>query len=172
MIIRILVKHFPPFKDDGSSVSWHIKHRYSTEMKMKSKIVNNAFDLIFSLPTIFTQVPLGIELKDENKTDEMCVILESIQKYIPAITQSRTVQLPNGESIECQETEMWETLFGGDQLTVDRAKGAIDIRYTHESEAERLEGIVPVIEDWHARMALLKVSSSYMFSVYHDSTCR
>ena len=70
---------------------------------MKSKIVNNAFDLIFSLPTIFTQLPLGIELKDENKTDEMCEILESIHKYIPAITQYnyRMVSLLSAKKLKC-----------------------------------------------------------------------
>ena len=48
----------------------------------------------------------------------MCQIMDSLHKYVPTLTK---VTLPNGVEIELQHTEMWETLFGGDQLTVARA---------------------------------------------------
>ena len=71
------------------------------------------------------------------------------QKYVP--TQSRVGHL-NGNSIEFDDTRFFRILFGGDQLTVARARGAQSLRATRDSAKERLEGLCPVIEDWHARM--------------------
>ena len=48
-------------------------------------------------------------------------------------------------------------LFGGDQLTAARIRGTKILRDTQDKPTERFEGILPIVEDWHARMALLKV---------------
>ena len=87
----------------------------------------------------------------------MCHIMEKLHKYVPTITQERTVNLPNGETFKCDDTKMWELLMGGDQLTVARCRGAAAIRSSHVSSTDRLEGLVPVVEDWHSRMTFLKV---------------
>uniref|UniRef100_A0A1X7TRN2 DUF6589 domain-containing protein n=1 Tax=Amphimedon queenslandica TaxID=400682 RepID=A0A1X7TRN2_AMPQE len=142
LITRILVKNFEPFKNQEHSVVWHIPHKYSKEMERKSEIV-----------------PLGVELKDENKLAEMCEIMDSMHKYVPTVTEDRSVTLPNGECITMRESRMWTTLFGGDQLTIARARGAIDIRYSHYTAEEKLQGFLPVVEDWHARMTLMKVGN-------------
>ena len=47
---------------------------------------------------------------------------------------------------------------GGDQMTVARTRGTQRIRSNAERGKERLEGLVPVIEDWHAKMCFLGVS--------------
>ena len=47
--------------------------------------------------------------------------------------------------------------LGGDQLSVARAQGAQAMRASHDSFLERLEGIIPVVEDWHSRMTLKRV---------------
>lgn len=86
----------------------------------------------------------------------MCQIMDSLPKYVPTLTEDKKVTLPNGEEIELQHTEMWETLFGGDQLTVARARGSIAVRYTHKSKTEKL-GLLPFVEDWHTKMTLLQV---------------
>ena len=86
----------------------------------------------------------------------MCQIMDSLHKYVPTLTEDKKVTLPNGEEIELQHTEMWETLFGGDQLTVARARGSIAVRYTHKSKTEKL-GLLPFVEDWHTKMTLLQV---------------
>lgn len=101
---------------------------------------------------------MGIELKNENKTDEMCQIMDSLHKYVPSIAKDETLTLPNGELLSVSNKELWETLFGGDQLTVVRARGAIDIRDDHNPSSDKLRGLLPVIEDWHSRMTILKVS--------------
>lgn len=65
--------------------------------------------------------------------------------------------MPNGNEIDVDNTQFHPILFGGYQLTVARIRGTQILRDTHDSPCERLEGLVPVVEDWHARMALLKV---------------
>ena len=43
-------------------------------------------------------------------------------------------------------------LIGGDQLTVARVRGSQDSRYNSNNGRRRLEGFIPVIEDWHTKM--------------------
>ena len=48
---------------------------------------------------------------------------------------------------------------GGDQLTAARARSGQRIRSNSLRGKDRLEGMVPVIEDWHAKVCLLGVST-------------
>lgn len=96
----------------------------------------------------------------------MCHILDSAHKYVPAISEDRSLILPNGKVSKSTETNMWQTLFG-DQLTVTRARGAIDIRFTDDSEKDKLHGLIPVVEDWHTRMTFLKVSTTLLCYTSH-----
>ena len=41
--------------------------------------------------------------------------------------------------------------IGGDQLTAARVRGSKRVRGNSERGIERLEGLQPVIEDWHAK---------------------
>ena len=54
-------------------------------------------------------------------------------------------------------------LFGGDQLTVARARGSQRIRINSETGVDRLQGLVPVAEDWHTLVILLGVSILMMY---------
>ena len=45
-------------------------------------------------------------------------------------------------------------LFGGDQLTVARRQ-----RQTSETAMGRMKGLIPVVEDWHAKVCLISVST-------------
>ena len=49
-------------------------------------------------------------------------------------------------------------LLGGDQLTCARVRGGQRIRENSCTGRARLEGLVPVIEDWHAKVCLMQVS--------------
>lgn len=62
--------------------------------------------------------------------------------------------LPNGTF---DDTRFHSILFGGDQLTVARIRGAQSLRDTQDRKVDRLERVVPVIEDWHSRMTFMKV---------------
>ena len=97
-------------------------------------------------------------LYNENKLDEMGKILEHYMSLVPTLESMQQILLPNGSEIEIDNTQFHPILFGGDQLTVARIRGTKVLRDTHDTPSERFEGIVPVVEDWHARMALLKVS--------------
>lgn len=101
---------------------------------------------------------LGVDLYNENKVDHMCKIMETHHQYVPKVNKVKKVPLPDGELEEIQTISTWDTLFGGDQLTVARARGAIAIRCGHDDPEEQLTGLKPVVEDWHSRMTLMKVS--------------
>ena len=53
--------------------------------------------------------------------------------------------------------KLTKILLGGDQLTVARAHSAKGMRVNHENAKSCLKGIIPVIEDWHTRLTLMKV---------------
>lgn len=103
------------------------------------------------------QVPLGVQLYNENKLDEMAKILEEFHSYIPSIPSTQTVTLGDGTTRSVDNAQFFHILMGGDQLTVARARGTAALRATHDAPTERLSGIVPVVEDWHARLTLMKV---------------
>ena len=84
-------------------------------------------------------------------------IMSEFHKYVPTCSQEGQITLPNGSTIEFDDTRFFQILFGGDQHTVARARGAQALRATHDSAKERLEGLCPVVENWHARMILMKV---------------
>ena len=69
-----------------------------------------------------------------------------------------TYHLP-GEDFVSTEVNHHRILFGGDQLTVCRscvAKFACSHDDKHE-ERYRCEGLILVVEDWYARLTLMKV---------------
>ncbi len=105
------------------------------------------------------QVPLGVYLKNENKVEEMVSIMERLQHYVPHHRTTVNVQVPDSEEFETLHRDYFcHTLFGGDHVTVARAIGAQRIRANSEDGLSRLKGLVPVVEDWHAKVCLLGVS--------------
>ena len=46
------------------------------------------------------------------------------------------------------------------QLTVARIRCSQGVQFNAENGEERQEGIIPVIEDWHAKMCCMKVNSA------------
>ena len=65
------------------------------------------------------QVPLGVILKSENKTDEMCEIMEITQQYVPHVQASHDFVNPMTEDvINVMGDHFCRVLFGGDQLSL------------------------------------------------------
>lgn len=87
----------------------------------------------------------------------MCKILEHCVKFVPTRPAEGKYILPNGSILDFDDTRFFKILLGGDQLTVARVRGAQALRMSQDKAKDRLEGIVPVVEDWHARMTLMKV---------------
>ena len=91
---------------------------------------------------LFMQVPLGVLLRNENRTEDMIEILEEVHQYVP--------ELDGGH----------RTVFiGGDQLTCERIRGAKKARLQSTTSKERLEGITEKVEDWHALQAYYQVGA-------------
>lgn len=89
----------------------------------------------------------------------MAKILEELHKsYVPTQPSEGSIILPSGHTKAIDNTRFFKILFGGDQLTVARARGTAALRATHDRPVDKLDGIIPVIEDWHARMTLMKVT--------------
>ena len=101
------------------------------------------------------QVPLGVLLRNENRTEDMIEILEEVHQYVP--------ELDGGH----------RTVFiGGDQLTCERIRGAKNARLQSTTSKERLEGITEKVEDWHALQAYYQVGA-YMHTAVqcYNSSC-
>ena len=110
--------------------------------------------------------------KCENKVDEMCFILKEIHRYVPTEMITLNLTLPTGESKPVDSELFHRILLGGDQLTAARARSACSARLDHGSSGKRLCGILPVMEDWHAKMCYLKVSSYFILHVLaFDDVC-
>lgn len=98
-------------------------------------------------------------MKNENKLEEMVDILQELQKFVPSKSETKDVQVPNTNEVRSlSEIAFHRLLFGGDQLTAKRARGGVRIRNNSTNSADRLEGLLPVSEDWHTKVVFLEVS--------------
>ena len=115
---------------------------------------------------ITVQVPLGILLKNEYKGSEMIEILTHLHQYVPLKEFTKEMFIPSIEKVVTkQDTVLSNILFGGDQLTAARARGAIRAMSNGSTAAARLQGMIPVSEDWHAEVAFLGVIWKYFYNV-------
>lgn len=57
----------------------------------------------------------------------MCKFMDTIHKYVPALMKKTQETMDDGDIIERIDYMAWNTLLGGDQLTVARARGAASI---------------------------------------------
>jgi len=101
-------------------------------------------------------------LNNENKLNEMKHILAHYMKYVPTLPAEGTLICRNGREVIYDDTQFDRKLIGGDQLTVARIRGTQCLRASEDKRVNRYEGLAPVVEDWHARMTLLKVIKLYI----------
>ena len=88
--------------------------------------------------------------KNENLNDEVVQILESVQnEYVP----QKAVQ----HASDTIEGIIEPILFGGDQLTEERARNGQAVRADGDTDLEKLKGLVPKVEDWHAIRLMYQV---------------
>lgn len=88
----------------------------------------------------------------------MISIMDTIQQYVPVHTEAVTVDIPGvGEKVVHGD---WfhHIIFGGDMLTAKRARGSQHVRSNSARGLDRLEGLLPVAEDWHAKVCFIGVS--------------
>ena len=68
-----------------------------------------------------------------------------------------TYHLPD-QDFTCSEELHHRTLLGGDQLRVSRCRSAKMARCNEDIPEERFDDFIPVVEDWHARLTLMRAS--------------
>ena len=92
---------------------------------------------------------MGVNLQDENKLDEMSKVMEHYMTYVPTVEAKGHLVLSNGDSLEFDDTRFFSIFFGGDQLTVVHMRGTQALQDSHDKPTDRLEGLIPVVKDWH-----------------------
>lgn len=102
---------------------------------------------------------MGVLLHNENKLDEMTHVLDHYMQLVPKVEANGFLLFRNGSTIPFDDTRFNTKLLGGDQLTVVRVRSTQALRDTLDDATQRYDGIVPVVEDWHARTILLQVSA-------------
>ena len=90
------------------------------------------------------------------KYEDMIEIMLNLHKYVPSRNVTKTVTV-NGLEHIIEDKKMYPLLFGGDQLSVARYRGSKTIRKCSSNSVQRLEGLLPVTEDWHTEVTVLKV---------------
>ena len=108
---------------------------------------------------VFLQVPLGIELHNEKKGEEMERLYLIIQQYVPALNCSDVMSIPSSmQTVATPEVVFHKKLFGGDQLTAARVRGAQTAESNGKTALNRLDGLkMPVVEDRHTEVLLYEV---------------
>ena len=90
----------------------------------------------------------------------MIKIFKKVHVYVPSKDMERKVTVPNKEGaasvIKVDDKKFSTLLIGGDQLTVARIRGAQMIRGNSETSEHRFDGLLPVAEDWHAKVCFLE----------------
>eukprot|EP00731_Ephydatia_muelleri_P002182 Em0001g2182a len=136
LVARMFVQRIPGLQSLSAEATPHIKHLYSKQMALKSEVV-----------------PLGVMLKNENVLGDMIDILDGLHRYIPTTTTSQTLDVcaesGHTRAVEVKLQNFSYIPLGGDQLTIARIRGSQSILSNSDNGEERLEGFVPVIEDWH-----------------------
>ena len=94
--------------------------------------------------------------------------MEKMQKYVP-FTTDKSISLDGVPKTDILETCLLN--FGGDQLTCARARSAKCHRQDSATPLEKLDGLEPVVEDWHAKMCLIEVSTAISSCSYNSSLC-
>ena len=96
--------------------------------------------------------------KNKNKNEDMISIMEFLLKYVTSLTLIDSVIDPDiHELFILKHHKIHPLLFGGDQLTTKRARGCRRSRSNADEAETKLQGLIPAVEDWHSKVALLKV---------------
>ena len=102
---------------------------------------------------------MSIIFRNENITDGMVDILTHIHDYVPTkFGHNCHHDEATGETINIPVADVHPILIGGDQLTAARVRGAKKAKINSIEASKRLEGLIPVAEDWHVRLNFIEVS--------------
>ena len=116
------------------------------------------------------KVPLGVLAKNENKGDDMMEIMYHIHKYVPLVDtfEETEVETESGVTFgaEIPRSRIQQVIFGGNQLTAARARGAQGAKTNSFIPCLQLDRIIPCAEDWHMKLNFLEVCVHSLTIVY------
>lgn len=88
----------------------------------------------------------------------MVDILSHLHQYVPIKHHTNMVYVPSKDVVvSLDSATVQQLLIGGDQLSTARARGAIKAMANGTTPQKRLDGFIPVVEDWHAQVIILEV---------------
>ena len=92
----------------------------------------------------------------------MVDIMSHLHQYVPTVEYTEKISVTDSDGyVEIPQAIFHRILFGGDQLTAARARGAERIRMNSVSPQARLEGLIQCAEDWHTKLNLLGVNCTH-----------
>jgi len=71
---------------------------------------------------------------------------------------------------EEEDVILERVMLGGDQLTIERAIGAMGAVMDADTPYQQLKGVIPAVEDFHCEMNILQVSNTLIFLVKDAKT--
>ena len=86
----------------------------------------------------------------------MVEIMIEIHQYAPC-EHYQDEYVDGDEVISISKTKLHPILLGGDQLTASRARGAKKAKVNSFESESRLDGLIPMAEDWHTRLNFIEV---------------
>ena len=92
-------------------------------------------------------------------------ILREVYQYVPTFTSCSSGDGGNGIDYSIPGSS-FPILFGGDLLTTERARTVKNVLSNSDASTSQLENLIPVTEDWHAKMCLYKVSMLLVVHVF------
>lgn len=100
---------------------------------------------------------------------EMVDILDDHHDYVPC--SSSTIEIDVTGDLEIVQFDSFhQIVYFGDQLTVERMRGAQGARCNSEHGIQQLKGFVPAVTDWHAKVSFLDVSPLYSIRMLNTCT--
>lgn len=89
----------------------------------------------------------------------MVAIISTLHQYVPTVEFTEELSVPSlQQTVQVPRASFHPIIIGGDQLTAARGRAAQKAKLHADSPVKRLEGLVPVAEDWHTKVILLEVS--------------
>ena len=95
----------------------------------------------------------------------MIQILHHLQKYIPRVEYEEVFIPSTATTVSKVRLKQHRIVFGGDQLTVARTRGAQVAMANAHALKERIDGFFPTVQDWHTEVVLIKVRMCSKYSI-------
>ena len=97
--------------------------------------------------------------------------MSCLHTHVPTEDYTEQCFIPSSDStVQVLKGVFHPIIIGGDQLTASRARGAKKAKVHADSPVSRLEGLIPVAEDWHTKLNLLEVRA-FVFSPVAITAC-